>query len=363
VGSNPAKTAEQLAQEIDRALSTLTLTVARRADLEKLKETATDVAATLRHFNEEFVPLDLDDDDESLLNAYQQWSVVSPGVLRPGNGTLERLVSQSAPLRRLHQTGINIRSIKKYSPREIAFASLLGDNFSDLKEPWERIKKGISQKTISPTFRRKSFENAQKFFKELEALRLVSIEGYEVLEFNKDGKKWEPLTGPVPRKFGPNAPLRVKLKKVSSENQSLFTGEWLNAYAAELVHDHLTRNEVAHEIYTNVAYQAPQDIIHVSGDFDVIVEAEDLVAVFECKSGTLDASRGSFNEIIEKANGLRRVFELTKSTVPLRTLLIFNPEATSAEEVERSLAGSEIQAVTPDQVRGLTMELFSVRAS
>ena len=358
MGANPITTAEQLVREIDRALAQLTLAAARRADLEKLRTTASDLHAQLRFFDREYVPLDLNDGDARLLSAVKQWNAVPPGVVRDGEPLLERTITQSACLQPLYRAGITIKAIKKFGEQEIAFATVLGDNFAQFSGVWQELKSNIDKREPVLRFPKRDLHSVRAFVAQLERLDVATVTGFEVPEPSDTGNpSWIPLDERQAGKYEPNTPMRVRLKSQSTAMRSLVTGEWLNAYAAKLVSDHLTRNGLAHEIYTNVAYQAPLDIINVSSDFDVLVQAEHQVAVFECKSGRL--VEADYRSLVQKSSGLTRVFQLTRTRDSLATLLLYNPSATSPERVANGLAGSGIIAVTPDQVRSTLITLFS----
>lgn len=354
VTRNPVTTAGTLVEELQQALAQLPLAVVRKQELEVLCGTARTLLETLRHFNDEYVPLELASGSSPLDDALRTWEALEPGVLQAGDPAFERLVRVSPCLQRLHRAGITIRSIKKYSPQEIAFATTLGDQFAELSKPWEDVKRRLT----SARFHRGAIGAVRSFLSALENLDVLSAEGFEVAVFRGANRTWEPIDeGRLPR-YEDKKLMRVKLKTGPKAGQPLVTGEWLNAYAANLVHDHLERNQISHEVYTNVAYKAPPDIINVSGDFDVMVQAAGRAAAFECKSGRLDATRGDYEQIVQKADGLHKVFDLTQAEVPLDTFLLFNPGSTEADEAAKALEGTRVVPVTPEQVRGTVRGLF-----
>jgi hypothetical protein len=139
-------------------------------------------------------------------------------------------------------------------------------------------------------------------------------------------------------------------------------GEWLNAYVYNIVQDHLTRNEVAFELYTNVSYQAPADVIRVAGEFDVLGSVKNQFNCVECKSGKLLSQENVIETIVQKVSDLRRAVDSMSNaeTTEFAFYLVFDPILNDEAAINERLKDTGLTPLRPDQVRVEVMKRFVV---
>lgn len=113
-----------------------------------------------------------------------------------------------------------------------------------------------------------------------------------------------------------------------------------------------------------VTYQAPPDILRSAGDLDVLAMAGDTILMVECKSGRLIRERGDLERIVDKKEGLRKLFEGTQAGARRYvSWLVFNPFANDESALNEALAGSGIVLVRPDQIRHGVIDVFGANGS
>ncbi len=352
--------AEDLLELLDEILSQGSFTAARRADLESYRANCADLATLLRTFNDEVSPLSTDSGHDLLTAALAQWKALDGGVYRSGDHQLDRMVETSAALQPLYRAGIDITAVQKFSPDEQRLAKTLGEGFESWHRPWDTLKLALGGTTPGTPVRCRASELDvfDPFMRAMERHDVISSLSLEAAKFKGAAMEWAKATPKRAKKLPPKHPCRYTFEPRDASKVSLMTGLWFNAFAFDVVDDHLTRNHIEHELYTNVMYKAPTDIISVSGDFDVLGRFDDLVLLIECKSGRLvEKDRGHFTEIREKAATVTRVYEGMGGEFRLVPMLLFNPHLTSRDRVEEELEGSSIWPVQPDELRSVIARL------
>jgi hypothetical protein len=238
----------------------------------------------------------------------------------------------------------------------------LGDRFQEFYSPLRDFAASLNH---HPRKAGKVSSNVQhaalnaKFFGMLKDYGV--IDDYGISLFLHKSNKWVDLDfDRLPYLKGKTNRIRIDYMLSNLEYQDLIRGHWFNAYAYYVIDDHLERNQFDYEIYTRVSYTAPADIIRSAGDFDIIAMVGSQVLLVECKSGEMknDNGRDDFVKIIEKTEGVKKVFDCTKNNYSYVFLLIYNHFANSPEELSEHLEGTGIQPVKPDRIRGTVIELF-----
>ena len=291
--------------------------------------------------------------------AAQQWMRVESGIYREGSNVLERQVSVSSTLGALYKAGMTFRSLRKYSDDELRFAAALGDGFADFNEGWDRMKFAVRDGEGSFTFTRAQAHSVVNFLKELRSIGEIGDYSYEYYRYRT--KEFSPTTAKkIFPTQNPGHRFRVCFDPGSIRHPDLFTGLWFNAYAAWIVRDHLTRNNVDHEVYANVDYKAPADLGKLAGDFDVLASASGRIVLLECKSGRLLTDHKDFGKIADKAEGLQEVLRRVGSSFDLVPLLLFNHHLSDEQQVRDALNGSPVTPIRIDELRRTVVEAFSI---
>jgi hypothetical protein len=285
------------------------------------------------------------------------------GVLKAGTAEYQSLIDKSETLKALHATGIDIPSITKFSDQEIKLAKGLGDRFQEFYAPLHNFAVSLNHQARKDGRIFSNVQNAtldDKFFGMLQEYGV--IDEYRISLFLHRANNWVDLDFKrLPYFKAKTNRIRIDYSLSNSKYQDLIRGHWFNAYAYHVIDDHLERNRFDYEIYTRVSYTAPADIIRSGGDFDIIAMVGSKVLLVECKSGELkkDNERDDFVKIIEKTEGIRKVFNYTKNNYDdYIFLLIYNHFANTPEELSNHLEGTGIKLVKPDQIRGTVIELF-----
>jgi hypothetical protein len=176
------------------------------------------------------------------------------------------------------------------------------------------------------------------------------VNGRRLLSRNKLGK-WTPFELKWLRD-DPETDLLVVYEKKDPSRLQFLKGEWLNAYVYDIIEDQLRRHEVAFELYTDVSYKAPSDLIRAASEFDVIGRFRDKVVCVECKSGRLDADRGDFDDLVQRTEALRTVLSsMGGGETHFLFFVVYDPKLNSEEEMRERLEPAAIRPLRPTEVR------------
>jgi hypothetical protein len=152
----------------------------------------------------------------------------------------------------------------------------------------------------------------------------------------------------------PETELLVVYGKRDAASFQFLKGEWLNCYVYDIIDDQLRRHEVAYELYTDVSYSAPPDVIRAASEFDVIGRFRDKVVCVECKSGRLDAKRGDFDDLVQRTEGIRTVLgSMGTGETHFMFFVVYDPTVNPEEEMRRRLGPAAIRPLRPTEVRAV----------
>jgi hypothetical protein len=328
----------------------------------KIREELGEIAASVEQIRarvaeiEDLYPVDFGSDiDSKIAEARRLWA----------EATAERLAGPDLlPLRRaspvlstLFLKGIDIKSARKFTPAEIGFAQWIGtrfDSVSDLLRAFRREKRSDKDTSewsaIVPM--RKSLRDS---LPDLERRGL--IEGRRILVRNKQGK-WAPIELKWLRDE-PETELLVVYEKKDPALVHFMKGEWLNAYVYDIIDDQLMRHEVPYELYTDVSYSAPQDVIRAASEFDVVGRFRNTVVCVECKSGRLDSKRGDFEDLIQRTEALRTVLSsMGQGETHFLFFVVYDPVTNPEEEMNHWLGPRSIRPLKPTEVRSVVASVL-----
>lgn len=253
--------------------------------------------------------------------------------------------------------GIDIKASRKFSAAEIDFAQWIGtrfDTMSDLLRALRREKRSDKDPSewsaIVPM--RKSLKGAL-----LDLERRGIIDGRRILVRNKQ-RRWAPFELKWLRDE-PETELLLVYEKKDPALLQFMKGEWLNAYVYDIIDDQLMRHEVPYELYTDVSYSAPQDVIRAASEFDVIGRFRDTVVCVECKSGRLDAKRGDFDDLVQRTEAVRTVLSsMGQGETHFLFFVVYDPATNPEEEMRERLEPRSIRPLKPTEVRSVVASVL-----
>jgi hypothetical protein len=359
VKSGNEKLAE--AREAVRALAEMKVVgKAIRAELDELASRIEEIRARVGEI-EDLYAIDFGSDvDAKIAEAARLWDEAPSGRLRE----LDLLpIRRASPLlSTLFIKGIDLQQIVKFSEAERELAQWIGTRFdgvSDLLRALRREKRSTKDESewsaIVPM--RKSLKSAL-----LELEKKGVIEGRRILCRNRE-RKWMPFQLKWLRDE-PETELLLIYEKKHAARLQFMKGEWLNCYVYDIIDDQLRRHEVAYELYTDVSYRAPPDVIRAASEFDVIGRFRDKVVCVECKSGRLDAERGDFDDLIHRAQGVRTVLSsMGAGETHFMFFVVYDPNVNPEDEMHRRLDPASIRPLRAAEVRSvMARELESALA-
>lgn len=258
----------------------------------------------------------------------------------------------SPVLSALFLKGVDIKSARKFSSVEIDFAQWIGTRFdmmSDLLRAFRREKRNDKDPSEFSAMvpMRRSLKDAL-----IDLERRGAIEGRRMLVRNRQGR-WAPFELRWLRDE-PETELLLVYEKKDPALVQLMRGEWLNAYVYDIIDDQLMRHEIPYELYTDVSYSAPQDVIRAASEFDVIGRFRDTVVCVECKSGRLEAKRGDFDDLVQRTEALRTVLSsMGEAETQFLFFVVYDPVANPEEEMKEWLEPRSIRPLKPTEVRSV----------
>ena len=151
----------------------------------------------------------------------------------------------------------------------------------------------------------------------------------------------------------------VKVMVLDKRLVETIRGDWMTAFVANVIEDHVELNNVSAEVFTKVRYEAPVDIIKSRSDFDVITLIGETALCLECKTGYLTSENAQ--DIIQKARDIADVLGKFATDVDrFRFFLVYDDEVNTGEQIETLFVDSPVSPKRIDEVRLLVAEEFAV---
>jgi hypothetical protein len=284
-----------------------------------------------------------------LPSGMERWHKFSPGAQRDPKQLLA-FVRSSSLLDGLFRKGIDIYNIYKFSDEEFRSAQKVGDKFAEFSEVLSSLRRHrkSDEREDERTALLPCGPESGEFVKFLETSKVLKFKKFVIK--NKENQ-WKPFKVEWFSRRQDTPVLAVFTIK-DADGLRFLQGEWLNAYVYNIMQDHFSRNQAKFELYTNVSYRAPADVIRIAGEFDVLGRLGTRLICAECKSGRLLAENGVIASVIAKIADLKKAIDFV-SVTPSDFIfyLIFDPTQNDETEVRTQLENSAIKALRPDQVR------------
>lgn len=296
------------------------------------------------------------DVDSKIGEASTLWNEAEIGSVS-GDSLLS--IRRASPLlSELYLKGIDIKRAYKFGPDELEVANWFGthiDGASDLLHALRRERKserdeGLWTINVPLTL---ALRDGLEYLGNKDILR-----GKRILIQSKEGN-WGPFKWNWFRD-DPESRLLVVYEKRNPKLAHLLTGHWLNAYVHSIIDNQLARHEVPYELYSEVVYNAPPDVIRAASDFDVIGRFRDTVICVECKSGRLDEKHGQVREVIQRTEDLRTVLSsMGTGETKFLFYLVYDAELNDGAQLAGQLADYEITPLRPTEVRPVIAKTLS----
>jgi hypothetical protein len=326
-----------------------------RLELENLGASVETIRVRMAEI-EDLYAIDFGSDiDDEIETAARLWREAPAGRI-PGPDLFP--IRRASPLLgTLFRNGIDLKNARKFSDAEMDLARWIGtrfENMSDLLRALRREKKNDKDPSewsaLVPM--RKSLREG--------LLGLVDrgiIEGRRI--FCKTPKNnWAPFDLNRLRD-DPETMLLIVYEKEDHNALAFMRGEWLNCYVYGIIEDQLSRHDVAFELYTDVSYSAPPDVIRAASEFDVVGRFRDTVICVECKSGRLDPAHGAFEDLVQRTEGVRTVLSsMGESETHFLFFVVYDPVLNTEEEMKRRLEPHRIQPLRPNDVRSVMAKVL-----
>src|SRR6202035_2426863 len=251
------------------------------------------------------------------------WNGMPPGM-HSDTAEIREFINVSPLLDSLFRKGIDITKFYKFSPSEIQLARSLGDRFAEFSGGLSELRRARDgRKEPEKTFLMKCMEENGRF---LEFLQKEGIGRVDQCRIQKDDK-WKPFRLEWFRNNEKETNVHIVFSVKDQAAFRLLRGEWLNAYVYNIILDHLTRNRASFELYTDITYRAPADVIRVIGEFDVIGLFQNKLICVECKSGRVTSGKNDTLEaVVEKIADLQKaVGSVSREKVEFLFYLVFDP--------------------------------------
>ncbi|MEC4747126.1 TerD family protein [Methylomicrobium sp. Wu6] len=359
---NPLEIAKDLHAALIGASETIPMAEIPKQKLVEISEVTKKMIAVLEHIHKSVVPLDLTSEDGVFVNNLVVWKSLQPGYVLKKHIQFQRLLKNSKTLGILHKNAIDILSVYKFSDLEINLSYKIGDFFSANYPFYQAFKALITQNQLGPaclTARVKEAVEINDFLQSLQKAGVIAPFQIQLYVFNS--KEWVNTdVGKLRRIRSQENKIRFNITLIDpTTHRDLITGHWFNAFAYSIISDHLSRNQLLHEIYSRVSYQSPSEIFKSKGDFDIVALAGKTILAVECKSGNLKEAL-NVDQMIDKMKGLEKVFATVGSMqYQYQFLMIYNPFASIDQAILDKLSNAGVRPVMPSEIRGVIFNLFS----
>lgn len=327
-----------------------------KAELGEIAASVDEIRSRLAEI-EDLYAIDFGTDiDSQIQTAMQLWGAAPDGKI--DGDQLQKIRSASPVMSTLYLKGIDILSAYKFSSDETDFARRVGGEIDEASEVLGGLRRARRNpknpdewSALIPL--RQSLSRALDYLENTKAISVLKL-----LIKTKEGK-WVPFKRNYFRDSASKEQLLLVYRKGDARRTRLLEGEWLNCYVYEIIRDQLTRHGIPFELYTDLTYRAPKDLIRAASEFDVIGRFRDTVVCVECKSGRLDAARGDFNDICQRTEAVRKVLSVMgERETDFLFFVVYDAAANPPEEMERHLGPSEIHAIQPSQVRAVMARML-----
>lgn len=355
---NPLYKAEELQDLLQIVLDSLPMASKPKSVITDALEQTLGIKDALQNIHNNVVPLDIDNEVKCLTDNLEFWDNLPAGIIKQDTDVHDELISRSETLKTLYAAGIDILDITKFSENDFDLAKSIGGRFSEIHRVWQLFKLALYHKSDTLTSQVRHAKAAEYFIELMKKYGIIS--DYKSSFLVQRTNEWieQPLRDIQRLKCQSNS-MQVSFEKLSSTYDALIQGHWFNAFAYRIISDHLTRNDFDHEIYTLVNYRAPSEIFRSKGDFDIIAMVGRKILMVECKSGVLRENNRDFDNIIDKTEGLKSVFDITRTNFyDYIFLLIYNPFLNRDDNISEHFTGTGIRPIKPDEIRGTVIDLF-----
>lgn len=331
-----------------------------KQELAELAVTVEEIRARVAEI-EDLYAIDFGSDiDERIKEATRLWNEAPDGrIIGPELLPLRR---SSPVLSTLFLKGIDIQSAFKFSGEQRRLSREIGTDFDRTSDVLRALRK--ERRSEKDPEEWSALVPMRKSLRETldKLVRLKLIEGRRLLARNKAGK-WAPLELKWLRDE-PETDVIIVYEKKDNVALQFLRGEWLNCYVADIIRDQLERHEIPFELYTDISYSAPADLIRASSEFDVIGRFRDSIICVECKSGRLDAERGAFKDIVQRTEALRKVLSsVGGGETSFMFFVVYDPATNAEEEMKQQLLPRSITPLKPTEVRSVMAQVLERAAA
>lgn len=291
--------------------------------------------------------------DDDIRKSFEAWNAQTPGQ----SVDISTHAKNSPLLRGFYQKGVDFKRSRIFSPEEEKFSKDIGDNYDRLNNILTGIRSAreLTTRENDTTKRFSALVQQRKgLFSTLNLLN-PAIKIIAIQVKTKEGK-WVPAKSEYMRES--EQPTRAIFEIRDRNFYDLIFGHWMTCYVKNTIKDHLERNNKVFEIYANVSYSAPRDVIRSSSDFDVIGMSGESIFCIECKSGRFDPERGDITNIAERITDIRTVLKtFADSGQNINFSLVYNPFANKKDSILAPLKDDGIAVLKPSEVRGAVARL------
>lgn len=294
-----------------------------------------------------------DDTSESVQAAMGAWDALPWGATTAPN-LLKAFAGASPLVKAFYKRGFDITKIYRFAEDRVTLARKVGDSYED------------SARSLAGLRRARANGNERSFFLQQgrggEAF-LALLESEGILEAKhlsvSKGGAFKPFKRDWLKAGKPTGEVLLRAKLLDPAAFTFLNGEWLNAYVFSIIRDQFSRSEQPFELYTDISYQPPRDVVKTAGEFDVLGRVGSNVICVECKSGHLDPSRGDIKRLVQKKDAVTTVIQkMFESDETLHFFLVTDPTHANFKEVLSALEGTGIVGLVPDMVRATMANTF-----
>lgn len=282
---------------------------------------------------------------------------------------LDEIISRSKLIGAINRAGVDIKSISWFSVDQKTFSRKIGTYYRDVSLVLKDFRSSRrDEKTGEQYFQTANPSGLGQFISILESSGVCQMTRAffkinEALLSPSDNKleeppKYKPFNF---RKYAFNARhiYKVFYKVEDSKSNHLVLGDWMTAFVADVIEDHLRRNRIQNsEVFCKVAYSAPVEIIKAQSDFDIIALISNKALCFECKTGSI--SQKIADDVTEKSRNIKLVLEKFVPSISSFDFYIVYDEIVNNENGVGDLFRSSIVKTKKiSEIRELIMNGFS----
>jgi len=269
---------------------------------------------------------------------------------------VDDLIERSALIGALYRSGVSIHRHTVFGAVEAEIAATIAKDYSDFSAILRSYRQAY--KNTKTNVLTMSFSGGASIYNFINLLKHHKVITVKKILLKKDDH-WVPHKFEYLKNATAKQSLRVMFKIDNPGLSAFFCGDWMTAFTAQIVEDHLDRNRIPHETFAKVSYQAPVDVISTRSDFDVISKFEEKVLCFECKSGVIhDADIG---DIAEKSGDIKKVLtQFLSEELTFEFFLIFDSELNDKEKIVQRFSTLGIMALEIREVRKMIFDTHAV---